>query len=167
MIPIVLFRRSTIPLDCGLKAVVWVFFTPRRSHISLNNFEVKFRPWSVWIMSGVPYLATNSVTKASATVLASWSGNGYASDHLVKWSVTTRMYLLPVEEVGQGPLMSIATLSMGSPTLYCCMGALLFLEVGLRLAHTAHWLIHLSTDCLNPGQKNLSLTLFSVLRIPI
>lgn len=45
--------------------------------------------------------------------MASWFVIGYASTHLVKWSVITRMYLLLRSEMGYGPQTSIETSSKG------------------------------------------------------
>jgi len=43
---------STIPSDCGWRAVVLVFWIPNSSHISENTADSKFRPWSEWSDSG-------------------------------------------------------------------------------------------------------------------
>ena len=67
MVPTVQFSLSTDPSDCGCKATVHIFLMPKRLLISLNSLDSKFRPWSVWIIKGVPNLATNWLTKTSAT----------------------------------------------------------------------------------------------------
>ena len=58
-----------------------------------------------------------SQTNTSAIVFVLILERGKASTHLVKQSVTTKRYLFPKEEIGEGPQISIWTLSKGNPTL--------------------------------------------------
>lgn len=68
---------STIPSDSGYRGVVLVFVIPKSWHISAKTADSKFWPWSEWMICGVPKRHTNSFTRTSATVVASWFGRGY------------------------------------------------------------------------------------------
>ena len=80
----------------------------------------------------------NPFTKASATVVASIFGMGKISRYLVKQSTATRAYLFPLGLSGNGPTMSIVTLSMGLPTTCGFNGARLVVVVPLCMAHVLH-----------------------------
>ena len=53
----------------------------------LNSLDVNCSPWSEWIWSGIPYLATHCSRTTLATLLAVISPTGMASAHLVNLSI--------------------------------------------------------------------------------
>jgi hypothetical protein len=55
---------------------VLILPTPRRCSSSCMSRDSKLRPWSLCSSIGTPKRQKKSVTKASATVDASWSGMG-------------------------------------------------------------------------------------------
>lgn len=87
-------------------------------------------PWSVWIDKGHPNFVMNSLHTVFAHVGAVWSGTGYASAHLLKWSVRTSMCWFPCTDSGNGPTRSMDILSSRAPVRMSPRGAR-----GLRLFH--------------------------------
>ena len=71
------------------------------------RFELKFDPWSVCISAGKPNLVKTCVMRQSAITAACVDGSAIASGQREKWSVTTRIYLLPDFVCGSGPKMSM------------------------------------------------------------
>ena len=84
---------------------------------------VRLAPWSLWINDGTPYRQTTSSTNIVAKLSASVDRRAKASTHLLKMSVTTRMYFFPLEEVGSGPMMSQDIFSNGQVVLIIPKGA--------------------------------------------
>ena len=56
-------------------------------------------------------------SRTDAIVDADVSAMGSASHHRVRYSVITKMYLLPLRDVGKGPMRSHPTISKGCETV--------------------------------------------------
>ena len=91
--------------------------------ISSIKLDSNCLPWSEWSCHIGPNRQKNSLTSTFAMVSASWFGMAYASTHLVKESLTAKMYWDPVVLSGNGPIISIATSCMGYPAWTLCRGA--------------------------------------------
>ena len=98
----VLFIRSITAFDCGWKDVVRVLSSWRGCMRLWKSLDSKFRPWSVWMLTGTPKRLIQCSSKAVAVVSAIWSGNGTASYNFVKWSPNNALQDLPIES-GSGP----------------------------------------------------------------
>ena len=87
---------------------------------------------------------------ARVLAVVSWSGN--TSTHLVNRSVITNIYLLPVDDVGSGPVISQDNLSKGRVASIVPSGTGEFGWGRLRLWHRSHYLTQHSTSFSYPGQ---------------
>jgi hypothetical protein len=89
------------------------------------------------MLYGQPNLAITSFLIKLAQVAAVWFGIAKISTHFMKLSVTTRMYLLPRSDVGNGPRISVASRSRTPPTVITPIGALGVLAGFLHAAQTS------------------------------
>ena len=92
----------------------------------------------------------NTLTVAKMLAVVSRSGN--ASTHLINRSVITNIYLLPVDDVGRGPIMSQDNLSKGRVASIVPSGAGGFGWGRLCLWHHSDCLTQHSTSFSYPGQ---------------
>lgn len=104
---IVLWSLSTIPLLCGWYAVVLLLQKPQNLDSSWKSLDSNCLPWSVTMVSGTPYLHTQSRYNACATFSAVISCNGVTSIQLVHRSTIVDRYLYPSDETCNGPTRSI------------------------------------------------------------
>ena len=86
-----------------------------------------------------------------ATVEAVWSGMGKQTTNLEKWSQSTKIYLLEALVSGNGPAMSVASISYGLLVEIGLRGATSFLP-GLILWHLSHVEMNCLTSLSIDGQ---------------
>ena len=96
-------RESSIPVGCtsslircNLDCMAWSesWMTFSKAQKAWKSSPSKFLPWSVWIITGTPYLTTYCLKKACATDFASRVTSFKISNQHVKWLVAIRAYLL-------------------------------------------------------------------------
>ena len=147
----VLFIRLITAFDCGWKYVVRSLLIWRNCIRLWKKLHSRFRPWSVWMLTGTPKRPIQCSSSAVAVISAVWLGNGTASYHFVRWSTIIAIYELPIG-TGSGPRKSIPMWAKGKlgsqltkPCLCFCLGL-------LRCLQTRHLATNTPTSFLCPGQ---------------
>ena len=78
----------------SLASPIHFFCTCARSHKSWTSLFSKFLPWSIRILLGHPWWTKKWSKNVLATTVAGCNLVIYAWAYLVKWSVTTKIFLL-------------------------------------------------------------------------
>ncbi len=100
---------STIPLDCGWKAVVCTCLIPSSLVRLAHREEVNWWPWSEVGMDGTPNLATQDEMRASTQSSAAMDFKRAASNHLDDLFTMVNRYLKPSADAGSGPTRTTCT----------------------------------------------------------
>ena len=71
----------------------------------VNSADSNWRPWSVMMVVGIPYLENHVETRLEATISAEISVIGISSNHRVFLSIMVKMWEKP-RSGGSGPTIS-------------------------------------------------------------
>ena len=118
-------NRSTIPSDCGCSGVVLVFFIPNSRHISENTADSNIPP----------RIRVDFHWHSKAANKFFYQDISNCDGFLVRQRISLRPFgkivgnneqiFIAIVCGGRGPSTSSASRSMGTPTLYWDIGALL------------------------------------------
>ena len=146
---------STMPFAWRWYAVVWMFLVPKSCDNLRNSSDSNWRPRSVVILSGTPYLATHPARNVLDVVYADISGIGNASHHWENLPTHVNRYDCS-SRMGSCPVMWMwMCLNLSSDARNSSTGAWVC-QLTLTLWHFRHIFVHALTSVLIHGQINLS-----------